>query len=466
MSRVLIISHDYVRRAMAGPGIRNFELARQLHRAGHEVTLAVPGSTDIDALPFRVATWDGGQALRRLAPGHDVVVVQGWVLERNVFLLETGARIVVDFYDPFHFEHIASQAVDPVGTAGVEWPDVLFTITEQLRVGDFFMCASERQRDMWIGALSVLNRVNPMTYAADPSLRSLIDVVPFGLPGEPPQRQAPAIRGVVPGIGPGDFLMLWGGGIYNWFDPLTLIRAVAAVAARRPDVRLFFMSTAHPSEGVPKMAMVDRARRLAAETGTLDRFVFFNETWVPYARRADYLLEADLGVSTHFDHLETRFSYRTRILDYLWAGLPVLCTEGDSQADLVEREGLGLTIPPEDETAAAAAIERLMDDGEERRAQSARARARGARMTWEVAAQPLVRYCERPQPAADLASLPDRTHAMPLRMRSRVERALVARVDPRLVYGSLPARVARVVRREGPRGVARRVVRRLRGRIG
>ena len=40
---------------------------------------------------------------------------------------------------------------------------------------------------------------------------------------------------------------------------------------------------------------------------------------MPYDERADYLLDADVGVSTHFPHIETEFSFRTRILDYLWA---------------------------------------------------------------------------------------------------------------------------------------------------
>ena len=56
------------------------------------------------------------------------------------------------------------------------------------------------------------------------------------------------------------------------------------------------------------------------------------------------------------DHLETRFSFRTRMLDYLWATLPIVCTRGDHFAELVEREGLGLTVPYGDPEALAAAI--------------------------------------------------------------------------------------------------------------
>ena len=84
--------------------------------------------------------------------------------------------------------------------------------------------------------------------------------------------------------------------------------------------------------------------------------MFFNEGWVEYEDRQNYLLEADVGVSTHFDHVETEFSFRTRILDYLWAGLPVVATGGDSFADLIEDRGLGVTVPPEDVDALEAAL--------------------------------------------------------------------------------------------------------------
>jgi hypothetical protein len=39
------------------------------------------------------------------------------------------------------------------------------------------------------------------------------------------------------------------------------------------------------------------------------------------------LREADIGVSLHREDVETRYSFRTRVLDYLWAGLPIITTE-------------------------------------------------------------------------------------------------------------------------------------------
>ena len=92
--------------------------------------------------------------------------------------------------------------------------------------------------------------------------------------------------------------------------------------------------------------------------------MFFNEGWVAYDDRQNFLLEADIGVSTHLDHVETEFSFRTRILDYLWASLPVVATGGDSFGDIIDTFGIGLTVPPGDVDALEAALFRLLDEPE------------------------------------------------------------------------------------------------------
>jgi glycosyltransferase involved in cell wall biosynthesis len=402
MARVLAVSNDYVNRSMAGPAIRCFELSRELVEAGHEVTLATPAPSDVEDAPFPLVAYDA-DVLRRLAPGHDVIVLQGWVLERFPFLRDSGAAIVVDLYDPFPLELLVTISREPTERRLRERVEALLCLNEQVRLGDFFMCSSEKQRDYWLGALTALNRVNPDSYREDPSLRSLIDVVPFGIQARPPRRTGPAVRGVVEEIGPDDLLLLWGGGVYNWFDPLTLIRGVAEAGPRHPRLRLLFMATSHPNPDVPEMWMLTRARELAADLGLLGSHVFFNEAWVPYRERAGWFLDADVGVSTHFDHVETRFSFRTRVLDYFWAGLPVLCTAGDTLADDVERGRLGLTVPPEDPAAVAAALDVLADAGERRR-MAARVRRHARGLSWEQAAAPLVRFCGAPRRAPDLVA--------------------------------------------------------------
>jgi hypothetical protein len=196
-------------------------------------------------------------------------------------------------------------------------------------------------------------------------------------------------------------VIIWGGGIYDWFDPESLIEAVAAVAIEHPEVRLFFMGVKHPNPAVPEMEAVSRAKHVARQLGLLDSVVFFNESWVPYEDRQNYLLEADLGVSTHFQHVETTFSFRTRILDYLWAGLPIVTTGGDSFGNLVAAEGLGATVAERDVKALAAAIEdHLFNPRSIQKARKNVARVRQA-FTWRKTLEPLVEFCRAPSLAAD-----------------------------------------------------------------
>ena len=114
----------------------------------------------------------------------------------------------------------------------------------------------------------------------------------------------------------------------------------------------------------------------------------------------NYLLDADLGVSTHFEHVETAFSFRTRILDYLWAGLPIVSTDGDTFAGLIKAHDLGAVVPPEDVDALAEAIESVLYSPE--RAQtSERVRQFGQTMRWDQTLSALIAFCQNPYRAAD-----------------------------------------------------------------
>ena len=231
-------------------------------------------------------------------------------------------------------------------------------------------------------------------------------MVPFGLPDDDFDRTAaalpPVLKGVRPGIAATDTVLLWGGSLLDWQDPVTLIEAVAALAPRRPELKLVFMGTKHPNPLVKPMRAVAASRERAEALGVLDRHVFFND-WVPYTERARYLAEADLGVSTHREHLETHFAFRTRMLDYVWARLPIVCTDGDVFARLVRSEGLGAAVPPGDAAALAQAIDRLLADDAARAAARAALGRLGRELHWSRVVAPLARFLEAPASAADHA---------------------------------------------------------------
>lgn len=410
------------------------------------MVLAAPGAAM--AAPFETVAFDvRGDALRAAADRADALFVQGLVLAHYPFLAALDRPLAVDIYDPFVLENLAQRAAESSANRERYHRQDLDVLCAQLERGDFFVCASEQQRDFWLGMLTALGRVNPATYDDDAGLRRLVDVMPFGLPDEPPRAERPVLRGVVPGIGAGDRVILWGGGIWNWFDPLTLIRAVAELARARGDVRLFFMGTRSPSLYQPKLAMAARAEALARELGLLDRAVFFNAGWVPYAERAGYLLEADVGASCHLPHIETRYAFRTRLLDCIWAGLPMVVTEGDVLADLVAARGLGRAVPPESVPATAAALADVLDAPGGRAAYAERFAAARPALAWSRTVEALARFAVDPYRAADRPAAglsPDRLAPTPI--------------------GSLPYRAVEILREGGPLLLAEEVVRYVRWR--
>jgi glycosyltransferase involved in cell wall biosynthesis len=167
-----------------------------------------------------------------------------------------------------------------------------------------------------------------------------------------------------------------------------------------PRARLFFMGTHHPNPLVSSMQMVDRAVSLTEELGLKDRVVFFND-WVPYNERGDYLLEADVGLSLHLDHLETHFAFRTRLLDCIWAGLPMAVTGGDTLADTVKEYGLGYVVETSDATEVAEALKALLDDPHARAKRADGFRAVAAQFRWRHVMRPLVEFARAPRRAAD-----------------------------------------------------------------
>jgi Glycosyl transferases group 1 len=387
---VLVLSQDRLDGPIAGTSIRALELAKVLAAAGSDVTLAGVGDAPArrDGLPCVGYEPQHPAALRSAVGAADVIVsLQQWPPLMRL-LRNARARIAFDLYVP--------QALETIGGFPGVNDRVRHELTEfatdrtieALRTGDFFVCATEGQRDLYLGMMLAERLIDGRRYSADPSLRSLIDVVPFGLPaGDAVATGAGGPRTQIDGIGAGDAVVLWNGGVWPWLDPEGAVRAIAQVAQRRPDVRLVFMGAAPQ---VPAQRTAAAARAVAQELGVLDRHVFFHDGWVPYEQRADWLLEADCSLYAHHDHLETRFSFRTRLLDCFWSRLPVVCTGGDDLAEQVQRAGAGRAVAPGDPAALAAAVEEVLDRGRAAYAEPLRTLADAHR--WEAVAQPLIRF--------------------------------------------------------------------------
>ncbi len=405
--RLLLVSHDVVGTRMAGPGIRYWELARAL-APHHDVHLIAPQPIDLHHpdIATGVYRWGDAGSLAAHTSLAEVVLANGYVLEAHPELAGVSARLILDLYDPTLLENLELLRDRPAGERLAQHQRDVALLQRQLAAGDLLLCATERQRDLYLGALMAAGRITPDLADRDPLARTLIDVLPFGLPAEAPTRGGPALRGVVAGIGPDDPLILWSGGLWDWMDPLTLVRAMPAVVERYPRARLVFLAGRHPGgTALPRAGA--QARALAAELGLLDRHLFFHDEWVPYPRRADFLFEATVVVSLHRQHLETAYAaLRSRFLDCLWVGLPVVWSDGDAAAALVREHGCGLVVPPEDPAAVAAALQALLSDEALHADKATHARALAPRFAWPEVIRPLLEWIAAP-PLRALTRMPE-----------------------------------------------------------
>lgn len=404
-TRVLIITGDPIGTRMAGPAIRVWNMAEVLSaHCDVRIVSWVRIERDSDRFELEYVHESDDRAMRIHEQWADVVIVQGMSFRIFPCIAQTDKIVVADLYDPFQLEQLEMNKYSEPSRWADEVTKAVSLLNEQLVRADCILCASEQQRSLWLGSLSSLGRLNPAMYTADPTFESFVRIVPFGLPPEPAQQRRHAIKGTVPGIGGGDKVLIWGGGIYNWFDPVTLVEAMGLLATDHPEIKLFFLSATHFNPEVPEMKAVSDTVEAADRLGLTGRTVFFNDSWVDYEARADYLLDADLGVSTHVWHAETRFSFRTRILDYLWAGLPIVATDGDTFAELIRERDLGAVVPPSNAAAIAEAVIDLLSDAERADAVVRNVVATRDDFTWARTLAPLVEFCVDPQRAADRGS--------------------------------------------------------------
>jgi len=402
-SRLLIVTGEPLGARMAGPGIRAWEMACALSER-FDVTLAAPGEPARSHPRLHVVGYEPGPcypSLDSVVHRTDVVLAMGSLFARTPQLWGLDKPAIVDLDDASELERLVrSTTIEQRHHVDLDAESVVHLSLEST-IGDLFICASEHQRDFWLGTLLAAGRVNTVTYAQDPTLRRLIDVVPFGIPSRPPRKQRHVLRGVHSGIGPADKVVLWAEGLCEWCDPLTLVEALAEVLRVRDDVKLLFAAGRHfQPETLSEMPVYAQAVARCRDLDLLDRHVFFIDQ-IPYDERSDYLLEADLGVSVHHPTLESRFASRAALLDYVWAGLPVISTVGDPGSDMIAARELGRTVPPGDPASLAQMmLDMLADDGLRGRMARQVEAVRGE-LSWARAVEPVAAFLDRVACAPD-----------------------------------------------------------------
>jgi glycosyltransferase involved in cell wall biosynthesis len=386
----------------AGVGVRFVEMAHVLRGDGHDVTVLSP---DAGAIEGCRAVAISGEAFASVSAECDVAVIQGHII--NAFLQHARPiPIVIDLYDPFIIENLNYYAER--GTEVFQYDHL--TVMNSLVRGDFFLCASEAQRLFYLGLMVAVGRLNPALFESDPRLESLIRIAPFGVQAA----RAPKPRRAH------DILF---GGIYDWYDPVKAIEAVALVRRSMPDVTLTF--TRHPNPDItPQGKLAEAIEHVRRKRYDFVRF----EPWAAYAQRAEYFEQFGLALLTFPRSLETDLSMRTRIYDYLWCGLPVVTSSAPGTDELLARYGAGSVIASDEPEAFAKEIVALLSERERYERMSAAGQRFVLEHQWDRTLLPLREFCRAPrfEKTKELFAIPRTIRERPPSILARIRRRLRA----------------------------------------
>ena len=365
--KILIISHDKIGSKMAGPGIRYHFMAEYLSQ-NMDVTIGFFDPTylpdDAFAHNYSVKSIDAYSFEDDFAEFDYIIAL--WLSDSMMNYCNKNNKVAIfDIYAPVPVENLAVKLFShlPITKdADYEYLESLKMYRKFLENGDLFLYSNERQRDFWMGYIFGALQITPSLYDKRPMYDRFIKA-PMGIDADLKlEHKENVLRGVIGSIDKKDTILLWTGGIWDWFDAVSLIEAMALLKKqKRTDIKLVFLGTQHPNENTPKMSELLKSRNKAISEGLLDDTVYFLEGWVDYTKRIDYLLEADVAVYAHKPSIETEFSHRTRVLDHILAGLPTIGTRGDYLGDVIEKDGLGVMVNPFDVASLAEVIIKLTD---------------------------------------------------------------------------------------------------------
>lgn len=392
MARLLVATPEPVGRRLAGPAIRAAHLARVL-AADHDVTLVSLAGASTSPIDGRAVY--GPEAI---GDRYDAAIVQGSVLFLHPELVESSIPLAIDWFDPFHVEALHRGGADKI--LRVDLIDGAHeTLRGQAERGDFFVCSNDAQRDHWLGWLAAAGRLNERTHDEHPLFESLIATAPFGVGTYTPKRTSP-IRSTFSAIDRHDPVIVWAGGLHDWLDPILVINSLSIVLEENPDTRLVFLAGPHPNTSIETMGIRGQAIALAREKRMFGKHVFFVNQWIDYDDRLEWVADATIGVVADREHLESRLSHRTRLLDHLMVGLPTVTTEGDPLGAAMVEAGAAIATPRTEFELGTALATLINNDprlGEMGRA----GRAMAAGLRWERTLAPLIEWASDPKPAID-----------------------------------------------------------------
>jgi glycosyltransferase involved in cell wall biosynthesis len=388
---ILVLCHDVVGKKMAGPGIRYENIYNTLKKE-FRVNLGMLGSGKNNTETIFINP--AGDSFKKVFDTFDVIFSQ-WLSDEMIeYAKSKNITLIFDLYAPVPIEYLASKefANKKLGEIDdLEFSNILDMYSRYFENGDFFLCSNDRQLDFWIGYITALKKIKPSNFGKKNILDS-IALGPMGINDMPSGNEDLLMRKKL-GLSKDDFILLWSGGIWDWFDAQIIIKAINNI--NDPNIKLVFMGTKHPNDSVKEMNESILARSLASKLQLVNKSVYFLDGWVAYEDVPKYIKDADACIYCDKASIETRFSHRTRVLDSIRSNVPTICSSGDYFSDIIQRFEMGIVAMNRTEDDFANAIMKLKNSPELKKKIVMNIEKNKSQFSWESTLRPLVEFIQQ-----------------------------------------------------------------------
>lgn len=318
-----------------GGGLRCWGLAKGVYSNNKDLDITVAYHESYKKEKFTesyegitLKTWNQAN-IGELIAEYDSIIVSYCMGELSVEVansIRADQQLVLDCYVPIYVEVSARDSQDVEGEYRAFEIDVE-KWRHVLKRGDVFLCANAAQKSFYRGVLAAVGRINPVTYSDD-----LIMVVPYGVYREEPKAAEKPIAKLL-GNNNDVLKVLWFGGIYPWFDVRNLADAVKEVNKTQP-AKLIVVGAKNPFNKHPDFIARYEEFMSYVTTEEMKQYVVVQD-WINFNDRADWYLDADVVVVFNKEGEENKLAWRTRLVDFMWADLPVLTNGGDPLGEIM-----------------------------------------------------------------------------------------------------------------------------------
>lgn len=369
MKKILIISNGPVPapeiKNVEGGGLRAWGLANGLQNNSkdkYEVEVSYNQVFKQDNFTdelngIKISTWEISTLADKIQEFDSVLVSYnaGDITQTVVDNIRQDQQLILDGYVPIHIEMSARNSdnldreYDAFNFENKIW-------TKALRRGDILLCANEAQKKFYTGVMAQVGRINPITYGDE----DLIQIVPYGIYREKAVAKNDPVSKLVKNKKA--FKLLWFGGIYPWFDLTNLLEAVKNANKTTP-IELIMVGVKNPFNQHPDFIKRYEEVMDYIKNNNMDEIVHVTD-WVKFEDRAEWYLGSDAVVLINNIGMENTLAWRTRLVDYVWADLPIVTNGGDPMSDILEANKAVYILPDLDAKTIEKEIIKISKDKE------------------------------------------------------------------------------------------------------